>query len=136
MSDLRLYEVSVTGYGTEHLYARTNGAAKASAYHHDAFSHLTFGEFLKLGVRARLCRQTPNANCYDWTHREYGVRLHVGQRVTMQNEGPSVEGKGATVLYPGPGQQYVRVLIDGRDDWCLVHPFSVVPNAAPEAEAA
>ena len=121
---LQLYEVTVPGYGSAHFYAESPAAAKAAAYHNDAFSHLTFCDFLKLEPSARLSA-VPTPDGYDYVRRRYELDIRVGDRVRIKNEGPRWNGREGVVLYPGPHTAHVRALMDeaGYPSW--IHPRSI-----------
>lgn len=125
---LKLFDVMVPGYGTVTLYGRSAGGAKAKAWRSDAFWHLSFMDFLKMGVRAKLRTVPPEPDGYDYIRNAYGVDVSIGQKVTLQNEGADWNGKVGEVMYPGPSTASVHVLMEGYDRPIIVHPSNVVPE--------
>lgn len=121
---MRLWDVTVEGYGTSPVYARSRAAAIYQAFLSDAFSSYRFGQFIRI-ARARARPTTPEPDGYDYVRRNYNLDCKVGQRCRIKNEGPSWNGKEGVVLYPGPSTAHVHILVDGMDHISHVHPYSV-----------
>lgn len=98
---LRRFEVEVSGYGSGVYLARTRGKAMADAWRSDAFSHLSFGEFIKVAT-CRLSRHQPTPN-----------------EIT-------VSGKPALGL--GHNGQYVQFVWPGGEVVLNSHPLDVLPE--------
>jgi hypothetical protein len=122
----RTYEIHFDGYPP---LVRTGTSAAKARYDcfldlSDAWSDLRFGDFLRRS-RVRVC-PTPENDGYGYIRRAYGVDVRPGDRVTITREGPDLEGKGATVVYPGQSTAYVKLVIDGEKRISNVHPLSVI----------
>lgn len=121
----KIYEVEVSGYGTAIHTGKSSGQARAEAFRSDAFSHLTFRQFLGIS-RVRRVRTPLTDDGYGYVRRAYDVSPHIGQRVRLQNEGSYWNGRLGTVIYPGPSTAHVRVVMDGESIPVSVHPLNVV----------
>lgn len=119
----RTYEVTVPGYGTEMVAAKSAAGARYRAYL-DAFDGLTFAEFLRLGVTVRLVRGAigPGRDGYAYIRRTYGVDVRIGDTVRLRNEG-GASGALCPVIYPGSSTAHVHVIFDGQP--VIVHPLHV-----------
>lgn len=128
----RTYRVQVGSYGSEMIAAKSRSQAVANAWRSDAFSHLSFKEFLThLRPRAYVVKDLPKHNDgYSYVRRVYGVDPTIGQRVTVKDEG-SWNGKLGTVVFPGPSTAHVHVVFDGLNHALIVHPSSVVLDPSP-----
>jgi len=116
----KLYDVSVSGYGSEVITAPSRGKALSAAFRSDAFNAWTFKEFLKEAT-AYLRVNAPPDDGYGYVRQRYDVDPKIGQRVTCAGCGASA-GLSGTVLYPGRSTASVLVLFDGREDPSNVHP--------------
>jgi hypothetical protein len=99
---LRRWMVTVNGYGFSTFIKPSRGKALSEAWNRDCFSHLTFGEFLKI------------ARCH----------LH---RPQPEGEPCTVDGRAA--LSFGHDNQYVHVQMEGCDHILLAHPLEVLPQS-------
>lgn len=118
MKSLKVYEVKVRGYGIGFYNAASSGAAKYSAYLNDAFSHLTFKEFLSV-CSARLHRDPVNDG--------YGrLRQHYPD-CCIPEPGSRIKAEGltGTVLPALRSTNYVVFQPDGQTREACVHPASV-----------
>ncbi|WP_232629189.1 hypothetical protein [Methylobacterium sp. Leaf118] len=122
-----LYDVSVQGYGTEVITAPSRGKALAAAWRSDAFSHISFGAFLRI-TSLRRREVPPTDDGYGYVRQRYEVDPQVGQRVTYTGCGSS-QGQAGTILYPGKCTAHVLVLIDGREHPVGVHPTDLAYSA-------
>lgn len=124
----RIYEVAVPGYGAAWISAKSSAAARYKAFDCDAFGLMSFKDFLKLGVTARLLSYTPGPgeDGYDYVRQEYGVDVRIGQVVRLKRSG----GQTGQVVYPGATSAYVRVALGDRT--VNVHPSEVeiIPDTA------
>lgn len=122
----RTYEVSVQGFPPSVRSAPSRGAAIYSAYLDFSSTYdCKFGDFLRI-ARARNTA-SPSNDGYDYVRRQYGVDVRPGDRITLTGEGARLEGRGATVIYPGRSStSMVHCVIDGYERSSLVHPLSVV----------
>ena len=123
---LKLYDVTIPGYGTSALYGKSAGNAKANAWRCDSFGHMNFMDFLKLGVSAKLRKEPPKPDGYDYIRRAYGVDVRIGQKVSLRNESASWNGKIGEVMYPGRSTASVHVMMDGYDRPIIVHPSNII----------
>lgn len=99
---VKRWKVNVLGYGDAFYEESTRGSAMARAWRCDAFSHLTFGEFLKI------------ARCT----RDHALPDRWGDPIT-------VEGRPAFFLENN--RQYVRFAYPGRAAPSNAHPYDVLP---------
>ena len=116
---MKMFDVTVEGYGTAVMVAQSRGKALADAWRSPAFD-CTFGDFLKI-AKARVTTETPYPDGYDSVRRNYGVDPRIGQRVRILE---SELGEGV-VVYPGPSTCYVHVAVGGHDRPICVHPSNV-----------
>ena len=123
----KIYDITVSGYGTAPVTAPSRGRALSTTWNSDAFNAISFGEFLKI-ARARVRTTPPEPDGYAYVRTAYGVDIHIGQTVTLRNEGARWNRREGVVLYPGPSTASVHVLFDGVDRPIIVHPSSIVPG--------
>lgn len=104
MSDflIKRWCVSVDGYGTARYEAGSRGKAMSDAWSCDAFSHVTFGQFMKM---ARCVRD------HDLPPR-WGDPIIVG---------------GKPAFFVENNQQYVRFAYPGVAHVSNAHPYDVLP---------
>lgn len=122
----RLYDVTVDGFGTSTLSARSRGAALYSRFldFTDAYD-CTFRDFLRIAKVAVGGR--PMIDPYEYIRGYYGVDIRHGTRVTITGEGCDLEGKAGTVVHPGrDSTAHAHVVIDEYDHAIIVHPKSLV----------
>lgn len=124
----RHFEIKVDGFDDPAIFvAPTRAKARYAAFLR--FSDpwpCTFAEFQRIS-RVRLCGAPP-VDGYDYVRRNYGVDVRHGDRVTLTGEGRDLEGKAATVVYPGPSTAHVHLVIDGKNYVSTVHPMNVRPQ--------
>ena len=132
--EARIYVVTVRhdrGTWDKPVQAKSPAAARAEAWRcmSDAWD-ISFRDFLRIST-VRRQELDPRAG-YAYIRRAYGKDFQRGQRVTITGEGPNLEGRGATVLYPNKDSTaHVRVDIDGYGvGW--VHPNSAILRALEE----
>lgn len=101
MTRIRRWNVEVRGYGSGEYLATTQGKALADAWRSDVFSHLNFGDFLKV-ARCRLHWQQP-------THQEITV-------------------SGRAAYFIDRNSQYVRFQYPDDDRVLSSHPLDVLPE--------
>lgn len=121
---MKVYCVTVPGYGSALYHARTPSAARYEAYLSDAFSHLTFREFVGLaGVR----RAAPAGDGYARLRQQYpdAVIPEPGTKIRA-------EGLTGTVLPALRSTSYVIFQPDGQAREAMVHPASVALAEAPQ----
>lgn len=125
-----LYDVAVQGYGAAVITAPSRGKALASAWRSDAFSGISFRDFLKIASAKN--REAPlEDDGYGYVRRHYGVNPQIGQRVRCFR-GLTTCGRPGTVLYPGKCTAHVRVLFDGWDHPSNVHPTDLLFDGAQQ----
>jgi len=101
---LKLWSVSVDGYGTDDtVIAASQGKALAKVWDSDAFSHISFGDFLK---RAR-CRRN---------HQE------------PEGWGDPIIASGFDAFYLGHKGKYVLLALPDCDHVLTSHPLDVAPD--------
>lgn len=100
---LKRWEVSVPGYGTGIYCVPTRGKALADAWRCDAFSGVTFGEFIKF-ARARRATEPPR-----W-----------GDQITVL---------GKPAFFVGENGQYVQFAWPDGEFVLNSHPFDVQPES-------
>ena len=105
--------------------AATRGAALYSAWldFSDAWG-ISFAWFIRR-ARAIPC-PTPDDG-YAYVRRAYGIDVRPGDRITLCNEGPDLNDRQGTVVYPGCSTAHVHVVMDGERHASRVHPFSLTP---------
>lgn len=115
---LKVYAVEVWGLGIGLYNAKSSGGAKYSAFLSDAFSHLTFKEFL--GVCSARIHRDPVDDGYARLRQHYPDACipAPGTRV-------KAEGLTGTVLPALRSTQYVIFQLDGQAREAFVHPDSV-----------
>lgn len=126
---MRVYKVTVQGYGSETFLATSNGGAKYVAYCCDAFSHLTFKDFLKR-CSARLEAASEDDG--------YGDLRRYYPTATIPAPGTRIHAEGLTgVVLPAVRRtNYVSFQPDGEERIANVHPLSVrIADAAPKEAA-
>lgn len=130
---LSTYQVSFSSVSDFSTFSIIHAAKTAAAARYLAFLDLsdawniTFRDFLRIS-RVRKVSMPADAG-YAYIKRAYGVDLRAGQRVKITGEGPDLEGRGATVVYPGDTTAHAHVLIDGIERVSIIHPFSIVVEA-------
>lgn len=125
MTAWRTFDVTVHGFPAIPYSAPTRGKAIAAAFRDYGVldDRITFGGFMKI-ARARVRKESPTPDGYDYVRRAYGVSPCIGQRCRLRDEGPST-GLEGEVVYPGRSTVHVHVVIDGRDYAVMVHPTNV-----------
>lgn len=118
---LRQYEVTVEGYGSARYRAASRGKAMYEAYLSDAFSHLTFGEFMKI-ANARAAHPATDCGCDGYTRAREQY-----PDATIPKPGTRIKAEGLTgvVLRPSGPTCYVHFQPDGEEREAFVHPLSV-----------
>lgn len=124
---LNVYEITVDGYGTILRNAKSPASAKYDAFLSDAFSHMTFKNFLKI-ANARKAKGEVSGG-YEQLRRDYpsSVIPEPGTRITA-------EGLTGTVLPALGPTNYVVFQPDGQDREARVHPMSVALASLTEGQ--
>lgn len=130
----KLYDVTVTGYGTEVMTGRSPSAVRAAAWRSSAFGHISFGDFMKM-CRVKTRTEPLVSDGYSYVRRQYGVDPQLGQRVRMPATCGGMPDREGVVTYPGESTACVHVLVDGQDHSSLFHPSDVVFPEAPSLSA-
>lgn len=115
---MRCYCVTVHGWGSSLYHAESAGGAKYAAFLSDAFSHMTFFEFIKI-AHAKLAK--PTSDGYARLRLQYPTACipEPGARI-------KAEGFTGTVLPALRLTSYVVFQPDGQKSReALVHPLSV-----------
>lgn len=99
---MKVWDVAVDEYGYSSVFATSRGKALADTWRNDVFSHLTFGEFMKI------------SNCWRCTN----PSKLFGDEIT-------VEGKQA--FFIENNRAYVRFVYADSDHVMNAHPFDVLP---------
>lgn len=115
---MKVYAVEVWGLGIGLVHAKSSGAAKYSAFLSDAFSHLTFKEFLSISS-ARL-HNGPLDDGYARLRQYYPSCCIPAPGARIK-----AEGLTGTVLPALRSTNYVVFQPDGQDREAFVHPASV-----------
>ncbi len=132
---IRLYEVTVDRGDrspTSVLYSATT-ASKARMEAWRDFSDcwdVSFRDFLKV-ARVRVSPEPAPEGCYAYVRKTYGLKVEVGDRIVLKNEG-EISGLEGEVVYPGPATAHVHVVLDYA---VTVHPYSVDVLARASAPA-
>lgn len=115
---IRLYEVTVAGFGAGKVLAASPSKARYAAYRGDAFEHLTFGHFQKL-CRVRLA-SGDHSDGYERLRSQY-------PSCAIPAPGTRIKAEGYTgTMLPSPGPtNYVVFQPDARENEVRVHPMSV-----------
>jgi hypothetical protein len=106
MSDfiLKRWEVTVSSYGSSIRLAPTRGKAMADTWRCDAFSHLSFGEFLRIARCRRTATPPPP----------------FGDPITVC---------GKVAFFVDRNSQYVQFAWPGGEFTLNSHPFDVEPES-------
>lgn len=106
MSDMKIkaWDVTVRGYGVARYYAATRGKALAEAWRSDAFSTISFKDFLKI------------ASCFKamFVHECFAAPITVG---------------GKPAFFVERSRSYVRAAEAGSDVIGNYHPSEVLPES-------
>lgn len=124
MTRWRTFDVKVDEFDCI-VCARSRGRAISSLWQRyaDVRPGETFRQFrARAMVRPR--REPIPDDGYDYVRRNYGLKVTLGQRVRLVNEGPS-SGLEGVVLYPGLSTAHVHVGLDTEDRIARVHPMSI-----------
>lgn len=130
----KLYDVTVQGYGTEVMTARSASAVRAAAWRSDAFRHISFGDFMGM-CRVKARTEPLASDGYDYVRSHYGVNPQVGQRVRLPATCGGEPDREGAVVYPGQSTACIHVLVDGRNHSSLFHPSDVVFPTVPTPSA-
>lgn len=122
---MQLFEVTVRGFGANLVHAKSRSAAKYDAYLSDAFSGMTFREFLGIvGVRRA---GAPADDGYGRLRQHYPDACIPAPGTRIR-----AEGLTGTVLPALRPTSYVVFEPDGQGREAFVHPMSVeLLEAAP-----
>jgi hypothetical protein len=99
---VKAWDVTVDGYGTGRYIAKSRGKALAKAWGCDAFSHLTYGAFLKV------------------------ARCRKGEMGPLEGKQITVGGRPA--YFVSNDLQYVQFVRPGSDVVMNSHPYDVEPE--------
>lgn len=115
---IRVWSVTVEGYGSANFNAVSRGKAMAEAWRSSAFDGWSFKEFIQ---RAR-CKLAPSL-----ADDGYGPLRQSYPDCCIPKPGTriSAEGLTGTVLPAVEPTSYVIFQVDGREDFSCVHPASV-----------
>lgn len=120
----RFWLVTVDGYGQSEIFARSRGKALADAWRCDAFSHVTFKQFLSM-AKATTGSQHGDSlfegDGYAYVRRAYpdSYNPKLGERI-------NAEGTIGTVVAPEGGHAcYVHFVSDASNSVRVCHPMGV-----------
>ena len=115
---IRLYEVTVDGYGVGKVLAASPAKARYAAYRNDAFDQFTFRQFQNI-CRVRLARPS-DSDGYERLRSQYPACVIPAPGTRIK-----AEGHVGTTLPPAGPTSYVVFQPDGKEYEVHVHPLSV-----------
>ncbi|WP_294275809.1 hypothetical protein [uncultured Sphingomonas sp.] len=124
-----LFEVQLDDFSPAIVAARSRSAARYSCFLD--WSEGKFGDFVRRST-VRLAQPASLViDPYDYVRRNYGRDIRHGTRVSITGEGRDLEGAKGTVIHPGrESTAHAHVVIDGSDHAIIVHPYSIIVEAA------
>jgi hypothetical protein len=127
--ELRLYEITVEGFGPRLYYGQTPGKARYDCFlsYNSAYEDVTFREFLKRSTIRRAARAHPEDDGYADLRRHYPEAT-----IPMPGVRISAEGHTGTVVAALGPVSYVRFCDDRTGNILNVHPSSVAELPAKE----
>lgn len=90
-----------------------------------------FGDFVRRSTVRRAQPTSLVIDPYDYVRRNYGRDIRHGTRVSITGKGRDLEGAKGTVIHPGrDSTAHAHVVVDGTDHAIIVHPYSIIVEAA------